>query len=336
MTGCLPPFCLPPFPMTIATLLTSTDVVHIDLPCQVTALHEKTTKANKPYLDITFADGTAELKLKCWQDSVPYGYLQQWGAGAFVQLEGRFTKSEFGWESKFSIAQLADDEIEALLAGDPERRAFLDQRWLVLGGIVASLGDASLRTVTALLLTKHEGAFRRAGAARGNHHARRGGLLEHVTEMAESASAICAVYPHLNRSLLLAAVVFHDAGKILENQYEERGFTMPHHKGATLCGHIAIGFQLVRDLWIECGLDPADERLLFLRHCILSHHGQLDWGSPVEPHCPEAAVLHYLDQISAKIEMFKAGLALPEVAPGLHERGYPMRISAANTPPEQP
>lgn len=321
--------------MTLAELLASTSPVEATLHVQLATLERKTTATQKPYLDVAFADGTAELKLKVWQDAASYEPLVAREPGTFVAVRGKFTKGDWGWESRdFATATLAEDEITALLEGDPERRAFLESRWVRLCQLIASVKDLALKQVASHLIAKHEALYRRAAAARGNHHARRGGLVEHVTEMTEIADGVCGALPHLNRSLLLAAIVFHDCGKMLENNYEPRGFVMPFNKGASLVGHIAIGFQLARDLWLECGLNPADDRLLLLRHLILSHHGQLDWGSPVEPMCPEAAVLHYIDQISAKTEMFKAMYLKPEIAPGLHEKGWPLNVSAVDVPPE--
>lgn len=322
--------------MTIAQLHSSTPPVEAAFEAQITTLDRRTTKGgSKPFLDLVFADGTAELKIKVWSDSPSFHSIDKLEKGAFVAVRGNFAKSDFGWESRdFTVRELSADEVTLLLEGGTERRDFLEARWQRLGELVSSLADSALRKVTTHLLGSHEEKFRRAAAARGNHHARRGGLVEHVTEMAETADAICRVYPHLNRSLLIAAVVFHDVGKIWENQYEAHGFNMPFSKAGSLLGHIPLGFAFVQSLWVEVGLDHKDERLLFLRHLILSHHGELAWGSPLEPACPEAAALHYIDQISAKLEMLKGNYQQPEVAPGLHDKGYPLKVCAAVTPRE--
>jgi 3'-5' exoribonuclease len=113
-------------------------------------------------------------------------------------------------------------------------------------------------------------AFRRAAAARNYHHARRGGLVEHTAQMMRAAIALAAVYPRLNRDLLLAGVLFHDAGKVWENNVAKTGFGIEHSERGELIGHISLGLELVNDLWRQllaedafaawAGLEPAADR----------------------------------------------------------------------------
>jgi 3'-5' exoribonuclease len=182
---------------------------------------------------------------------------------------------------------------------------------------------------------KHYGPrFQRAAAARNFHHARRGGLLEHTSHMLRTATALEPVYPGLNWDLIKTGVLFHDCGKLWENDYAENGFEMPHTRLGELLGHIPIGLELVNRLWRESEADPAfqvtgtptaqavKEHLL---HLVASHHGTKEFGSPVTPRTPEASMLHYIDNMDAKMEMFRSVYAESEqLAPGIYDRRYPL------------
>ena len=146
--------------------------------------------------------------------------------------------------------------------------------------------------------------------------------------MLRSALAIQSVYSSLNRDLLISGVLFHDCGKLWETCPPEAGFEIPREKRGELLGHISIGIELVNSLWRRLPLEewksasPASEDVrLHLLHLIASHHGSLEFGSPVEPKTPEAMALHYVDNLDARMEMFSAAYArLPEIAPGIYDR----------------
>jgi len=159
--------------------------------------------------------------------------------------------------------------------------------------------------------------FRRTAAARKYHHARRGGLVEHTAQMIRVATAIAPLYPQLNVDLLIAGILFHDCGKLWENQFSEAGFVMAYDELGELVGHISIGLELVNSLWRKLSsenadvwrtyLPPSEDVRVHLLHLIASHHGEKELGSPVFPKTPEAMALHYIDNLDARLEMFAAG-----------------------------
>ena len=100
-----------------------------------------------------------------------------------------------------------------------------------------------------LFLAEYGERFRRTAAARVHHHARRGGLVEHVAQMMRTAEAIAGAYPALNRDLLLTAVLFHDSGKLWENALPADGFVMAYDERGEMLGHITIGIELINTLW---------------------------------------------------------------------------------------
>jgi 3'-5' exoribonuclease len=186
-----------------------------------------------------------------------------------------------------------------------------------------------------LFLQDYGERYRRAAAARSNHHARRGGLVEHVAQMLRAALALAEVYP-VNRDLLVAGVLFHDAGKLWENGLPAEGFQMPYDERGELLGHITIGIELLNALWrklmgredakLWAGLLPSSEDVrLHLLHLVAAHHGELQFGSPVPPKTPEAWMLHFVDNIDAKWEMLQAGYAnAKRLAPRIQERVWPL------------
>ena len=178
--------------------------------------------------------------------------------------------------------------------------------------------------------------FRRTAAARNNHHARRGGLVEHTAQMMRSASALCPVYPILNRDLMIAGVLLHDSGKLWENSLPPDGFVMPYDERGEMMGHIPIGMELTNRLWRQLEKLPEheqwkamtpriDEVRLHLSHLILSHHGELQYGSPVLPKTPEAFALHYIDNLDAKLEMVTMAYQnTGKLAPHVYEKAWPL------------
>ena len=197
---------------------------------------------------------------------------------------------------------------------------------------VEAMGDPRLRALSELFLKDWGERMKRTAAARNYHHARRGGLVEHVAGMLRSADCISSVYTSLHPDLLAAGVLFHDCGKLWENVMPENGFAMPYSETGELLGHINIGIEFVNSLWRKldltqwAGLDPQNEEVrLHLLHLIASHHGELEFGSPVYPKTPEACALHHIDNLDAKLEMMFSGYATANLlAPNVYERVRPL------------
>jgi 3'-5' exoribonuclease len=254
--------------------------------------------------------------------------------GEFLEVTGEFVHNgAFGTDARrWTCLRLGEEERAALLAGPPELREKQNADFKFIVNSVESLGDPRLRLLAQTFLGDWGDRFRRSAAARNYHHARRGGLVEHTAQMMRAAEAVAAVYPQLNRDLLLAGVLFHDCGKLWENVLPENGFTMPYSETGELLGHIPVGIELVNALWRKldlapwAGLDPASEEVrLHLLHLIAAHHGEKQFGSPVDPKTPEAFALHYIDNLDAKMEMITAGYqTAAQLAPGIFERVRPL------------
>jgi 3'-5' exoribonuclease len=304
---------------------------------QIDQLTRKETREGKPFYEIAVADAEARLVLRAWSDGAAFPVCQGLRSGAFLEVAGEFSIGPtYGLESRrWTCRELDAAEQAALLAGPPELRDKQQRDFTFIETCVAQLRDPRLRALSQLFLHDHDERFRRAAAARGNHHARRGGLVEHVAQMMRSAGAVGDAYPFLNRDLLLAGVLFHDAGKLWENAFLLDGFLMPFDERGELLGHITIGIELVNTLWRKMlateeaagwgALHPAHEDVrLHLLHLIAAHHGELQFGSPIVPKTPEAWALHHVDNLDAKLEMISAASSAKLLAPRIHERVWPL------------
>lgn len=298
---------------------------------------ERQTKTGKPYLVLTFADATGGFNLNAWSDSPLYKTANTLEDGSVMRIEASWTQNQFGLDAaKPRITTLTGDALEAFYAGDAETTQRQQAAWETIQDACTRLQDPRLNTLARHFIDHHGDRLKRAAAARRNHHARRGGLIEHIAQMMRSAEAICGVYPQLNRDLILTAVLFHDSGKLWENQYPEQGFAQRHSIYGELLGHIPLGIELANKLWHDVMAlpaakdwlteDPPNEHVrLHLLHLIASHHGELAFGSPTLPRTPEAFALHYIDNLDAKLEMIHdAYRDSTELAPGIYEKRFPL------------
>jgi 3'-5' exoribonuclease len=289
-----------------------TGTVHAQLETNI----ERRTRELKPFLELTVRDLTGSLVVRVWQDHPCFAFCGELLAGACIALEGEFVLgTTFGLEPKnWSIRSLSAEERQGLFAGSPESQAQQQREYAEIEKTVTSIGDPRLRRVSELFLEEFSERFRRAAGARSVHHARRGGLVQHVSQMLRTAAALVAVYPHLNRDLLLAGVLFHDAGKLWENTFPKEGLQMPYDLLGELVGHITIGAEIVNRLWAKLRQEPLYESWKNLKpeselvrwhllHLVAAHHGEKQFGSPVEPKTPEAIALHFIDNLDAKLEI---------------------------------
>ena len=310
-------------------------VVH----AQVESLRQKTTKTNKPYYELRLVDAEDSLLLRAWNDSGAFADCATVITRGFYAVEGQFyhNAERNSLDNRdFSLKPLTEEEAEALLAGSGELRQRQDEDYAEIERVVSEIEDPRLNSLASLFLERYGTRFRRTGAARRNHHARRGGLVEHVAQMMRTATQVCVAYPNLNRDLLVTGVLFHDIGKLWENAYVARGFTMPYSEASELISHIPVGMEIVNRLWGELSDSPeaaswstleptSDQVRLHLLHLIASHHGELAFGSPVVPKTPEAFALHYIDNLDAKLQMVsEAYEKAPELGKNVYEKVWPL------------
>ena len=326
----------------------ATAAVRGTLLAQVTQKSTRTTKTGKPYLEIVLADAAGTVSFKIWETSSWYQDFELLETPAGVAVTGTWQASQYGMElAEAYLRPLTPEEEQQVLTGSPELVERQQADWKCICAFVDELKDPRLAGVCRLFLEEHGERFRRAAAARNFHHARRGGLVEHIASVMRVAAALCSVYPdRLNRDLVLAGALLHDCGKIVENDYEEHSLEMPYSESGELLGHIPVGIEIINKLWRDMmtpqqraewkPLVPASEQVrLHLLHLVASHHGLLEYGSPVLPKVPEALILHHADNVDAKMEMFRAAYesATPLSARVL-QRKSPMQTNVVLPLPE--
>ncbi|GAB1409430.1 HD domain-containing protein [Desulfovibrionales bacterium] len=151
------------------------------------------------------------------------------------------------------------------------------------------------QTVRSMLLT--------APGAKAVHHAYAGGLLEHTLGVMRVCLALCTVYPQSDKELLLVGALLHDLGKAVELSH---GISREYTDAGRLLGHIYLGLELIEPFLAKAKIPP--ELGLHLKHLLISHHGELEFGSPRRPKTVEAFILHYADNLDAKINTIEAAL----------------------------
>lgn len=189
--------------------------------------------------------------------------------------------------------------------------------------------------------------LKRAPAAKAMHHAFLGGLLEHVVSLCDLCRLVASQYPELDADLLMSGAVLHDVGKLDELSYER---AIHYTTEGQLLGHIIIELELVAKKMDAIPDFPPDMKAL-IKHMLISHHGQYEFGSPKLPMFREALALHYLDDLDSKMGAARAVMAASggegvwtAYSPALGRRllrvdlfraGEPQALTGAAMPPEQ-
>ena len=265
----------------------------------VLAKQQRTTKTNKPYLNLILGDKTGQLEGRVWAPDDPR-IARDFERGDIVKARGSASRFD-------DRLQMKVDQLRKALPGEVEKGDMMPSTtydvallWRQLEGFVASFSNADLKLLLTTLLADPAlaEAYREAPAAKQLHHAWLGGLLEHVISLLTLADRVAPHYPVLDRDLLLTGVILHDIGKIRELSWEI-GFEYTIE--GTLLGHIQIGTALAEKTIDSLPNFPPKLKTLVL-HMILSHHGKLEFGSPKLPMIPEALVLNFLDDLDAKMQ----------------------------------
>lgn len=269
----------------------------------------RTTKKGDDYLALTFTDKYGELSGNLWD--VTDDQIKQLQPGVVVHVEG--TRDSFQGRPQINIKEvrLATDsepiQPELYVRSAPESE---DEIKKALRPFVMAIDEPKWRAIVNYLLKKHGEHFFKDPAAKTNHHAFVGGLSFHTLSILRLAKSVCDQYWDINRALLYAGALLHDLGKTIElsgpigTQYTTVG---------KLIGHISLIDGEICAACEELKLNfENDEKVVLLRHMVLSHHGLQEYGSPVRPEVMEAEILHHLDELDASIMMMKDALGKTE------------------------
>lgn len=261
-------------------------------------------KNGKSFMDLEVADCSGSMAAKIWADSP--AMQGQFEVHKFIAFRGQVKNYKEQLQISIDECREATDEDrkhgfdESLLV--PSTREDIDDLWRRLTFLMTERVERPvLRRLASETIEIHGAALREHPAAKGMHHAYRGGLLEHVVSMAEFAVAVAGHWKELDRDLLLVGVLFHDLGKLFElGAMPANDYTLV----GRLVGHVVIGRDLLRDRCAAIPDFPADLQL-HLEHLILSHQGKKEYASPVEPMTVEAVALHFIDDLDSKLNQLR-------------------------------
>ena len=260
------------------------------------------TKDGRPYLLGSLRDKTGQISFVFWD--IP-SYAESWTQiGSAVLVTGKVVRYKDA--QQITITDMNQNPEPTLADLLPSSRRPQDEMIAELKEQIKSLNAPWRQLVSHLLLDE---AFLRdyanAPAARNMHHAYIGGLMEHTLRMATLANYLTDHYPYVNRDLLLAGTLLHDMGKAIEYDISK---SFSFSEDGRLVGHITRAVVLVEKAAAEIGGFP-EEDLRHLIHLIASHHGTLEWGSPVLPKTLEAILLHQIDLLDSRVQGFFDHLA---------------------------
>jgi len=258
-----------------------------------------------PYLNVRLKDKTGELDGKIWDNAREWD--KAFKKGDIVRIEAR--SANYKNVIQLSIMELKKADDEDITLSDYLAAARRDGGVMLaeLMIIVESVDNPHLKALLYAFFQDEEIAdlFKRAPAAKGFHHIYLGGLLEHTLSVARLLDLACAQYEGVDRDLLLTGGILHDIGKIYELSY---GRTVDYTDEGRLVGHIVMGAEMV-DKRIAAREDFPAHLALKLRHVMLSHHGDLEYGSPKRPKTVEALIVHFIDDLDAKVNAFQEFIA---------------------------
>ncbi len=264
----------------------------------------RTTKNGSLYIQTQLSDRTGMIDARMWDASTPF--FESLGNDTFLRIKGR--TEVYQNKIQLIIKQISKTSQEDVNLEDylPATEQDVDKMFSELKKIVGSIKQSYLRRLLDLFFSDKDfcRGFCSAPAAVQYHHAFLGGLLEHTLSVAKLGDTMAPLYPDLNRDLLICGIILHDIGKISELCYEKN---FHYSDEGQLIGHLISGVLMVEEKAKQ--IDGFPKTLLDLvRHLILSHHGEYEWGSPKLPMTLEAITLHYLDNIDAKIHAFNKAI----------------------------
>lgn len=255
-----------------------------------------TTQRGDPFLTIVLTDRTGEVEAKVWEEAGRLSAL--FHPGDILEVDGSVGSYRGRVQVTVSGLKVFDGEADpATFLETASRDA--SEMMASLRQILKEVKNPHLKSLTDRILSDKGiiSLFKKAPAAKNFHHNYLGGLLEHTLSVCQMTLKVTEHYPHLDKDLLLTAAFLHDIGKIRELRSDSQ---IDYTDEGRLLGHLVLGVETVDDTLRGFRGFP-EELLMRLKHLILSHHGQFEFGSPKRPKFLEAFALHLIDDLDAKI-----------------------------------
>ncbi len=263
----------------------------------------RSTRSGDAFLALELADRSGQIPGVWFRPSAVAAAVP---VSSVVHVRGTVTR--YRNVKRISLDSMAPEEAwdptDFLMRGQRDEAELLAS----LRSLVASVVDPALRCLLRRVFGEKAflARFRTSAGAQSYHHAYLGGLLEHTVAVATLCSQLAESYPAVDRDLLVAAALLHDIGKVDELSCET---SIEYTDEGRFLGHVMLGVRRITDAARRGGLDPGADTLVRLEHAVLSHHGELEWGSPKRPSTLEALLLHHADNLDAKASGFSTLLS---------------------------
>ena len=271
----------------------------------------RNTREGKPYLRLELGDRSGTIEARMWDqfENTAKGINRE----DFVKVQARV--EIYRNRPQLAVMQMRVAKPEEIDLADflPQVKGDVAKLWGQLLEFTGSIGNPWLKQLASGILNDPAIAarYKRAPAAKVMHHAYLGGLLEHVVSLCGLAKLAAAHYPELDLDLLLTSAILHDVGKLDELCYDRAiGYTVE----GQLLGHIVMEVQTVSNAMDAIEGFPPNLKTV-VKHLLISHHGEYEFGSPKLPMIREALVFHYLDDLDSKLAAARAALAVESGEP---------------------
>ncbi|MCM3088809.1 3'-5' exoribonuclease [Bhargavaea ginsengi] len=289
----------------------------VDLFLLVKQATKGITTTGSPFMTLILQDKTGDIEAKLWDAKEEHERMFQ--PASIVRVGGDVHEYRGRNQLRIkSIRPAKPDEPVQISDLVPSAEKSKEELYDELSPYIFEITNPNIQRITRFLLKQHREAFLVYPAATKNHHDYVSGLLDHVVSMLRLGKAIAELYPTLNKDLLYAGIILHDVGKVVELSGPVGTVYTP---AGNLLGHITI---MVNEIAMAAKeLEIEGEEVVLLQHMVLSHHGKEEWGSPKRPMLKEAEILHYIDNIDAKMNMLNRAMSKAE--PGeFTERLFPL------------
>ena len=261
----------------------------------------RTSANGSRYLSATLCDRSGSLDLKMWD------YGQNIGPddnGSAVRVRGTVLDYRGTKQLNVRLLRLAEEK-DGIVAENLVPTAPIDaeEAMRYVESILAGLQDADYRKLAETVFSRRKERFMTVPAAKSVHHGFRNGLLMHTANMLQTADFLADLYAEIiNRDLLLTGTLLHDLAKTREFDFSPLGTVRDYSAEGRLLGHPVMGAQEVAAVAQELGV--PQEKSVLLQHLLLSHHGEPEFGAAVLPMCAEAELLHLIDMIDSRMEIY--------------------------------
>ena len=295
--------------LPVNQMLTGDDVIGFFL---LNNANVKTSTNGSQFLAGKIGDKDAEIDFKIWD----YNSDLHENVGSVIKVCGTVTEYN-------GVKQIVVDRARLAQSGDPYNLANLvpcapidiDATYHNLQSILNNIQDNVYRAIALAMLDRMGEDMKRIPAAKSMHHAFLAGLLMHTYNIIQMALATADIYGStVDSDLLVCGAFCHDTSKRKEYIISDIGLVKDYSVRGNLLGHLVMGAQEIADIAKELGFDENCEQVLLLQHLLLSHHGEPEYGACVVPKVLEAQILHLLDMLDAKVEMYRELLA--DMEPG--------------------